>query len=254
MKKPFKFSLLIHVLILLLLILVPMCRTLFKKEKKHEIVTYVSLQEAPSLPEFQPVDEIEIPEPPQPEPPPEPEIAAPIPEPVAKPVAKPKPTSKPKATPRPKPTPKPKPTRRPEIKKSTKKVRRTSDAPKPPARKKASADDIEKLLKQGMSSSSAASAPSDIPAWYYHSVQKELYNRWQQPSGLSASAGSIAQVTIRVTKNGTVSKRTLTRSSGIPILDNSVMQAVNDISKFPALPPSFKNDYTDITVDFELSF
>jgi protein TonB len=249
-KKSFTASAVVHGTVLILLILIPLIMNCRSKKKPHEIKMFVNLQAAPQEPLYHEVDEIEMPDEPEIVEPdiPEPEPPPVIKEPPQEPVPRPKPTARTKPTPRPKPTPK-------KIKVSRQRVRRDDDPPpKPKPRTQLSPDQIEKMLAEGIETSARGQVIDDgIPSWYYSLLTRTMYEKWQQPSGVSAGAGNVTRVTIRVLKNGTITRREITRSSGIPVMDDSVMRAVNSISSVKPLPASFNEDYKDIYIDFELT-
>lgn len=80
-----------------------------------------------------------------------------------------------------------------------------------------------------------------------------MYDVWQQPSGLSASAGLVTTVSIRVARDGSILSRKLVKGSGHSIMDDSVMAAANAVSRLKPLPATFSGKHKDITVYFELT-
>lgn len=201
------------------------------RRKPREITTFVDLQM-----ELPPMVAAVNPTPPPP-PPPEP---APIPMPEPE---KPKPAQ-------PKPAPKPE---KPKVEVSRKIVRRNAPTNAPP---RINQDQIRQMLAKALPDSGRAGAPAseDLAfGWYLALVRNALYEAWNQPSALAGRQGLTTQVALRVRRDGTVAGRTMTRSAGNPLMDQSVMQAVESVASLPALPPGFGGDYKDITVDFELA-
>jgi TonB family protein len=221
-KKYFRLTAVVHVAVVVIIILIPLVLDFIRRRKPHEIVTYVDLQTAiPEPVEAVPVEKVvEPPEPPPPEDIPEP----------------------------PKETPKPK---KKKIEISKKRVRRTAPEPEKP---QLTPEEVKKLLASGIKTTDKpVRVDTELPAWYYALVRQTLYEAWDQPSGVSASAGLVATVTIRVERNGRITRRKLSGATGVAVMDDSVMKAVNSVSKLRALPPSFPRDYKDITIYFELS-
>ncbi|MFH0908891.1 MAG: energy transducer TonB [bacterium] len=119
--------------------------------------------------------------------------------------------------------------------------------------------EIRKLLASGIplgngGGPGTGSAGGEVSAlsWYYALVEATMYEVWEQPSGLS-SAGPPPQVRIRVQRDGTITSRELVRRSGNSLMDDSVMKAVNSISRLKALPSEVDGSYKDITITFELT-
>ncbi len=217
-KKSFKVSALFHGAIIVVLILVPLILDFREKKKPHEMITMIDLSTAmlDQPVTTVPVDKIDIPEPPK-------DI----------------------------PVPKPKPKRK-KIEVSKKKIRR-EDEPKP-KKPQLSPEEIKKLLNAGLKPGKTRPRQADdLPSWYYALVRQAMYDVWQQPGGLSASAGLVTTVSIRVNREGRVLRRKMVKSSGHAIMDESVMTAANTVSQLKALPASFNGKYKDIVVYFELT-
>lgn len=221
MNRRFRRNLLVssavHLALVVLMVLIPALLNWRVRRKPHELITYVDLQ--PPTPEPAAV----APAPAPPPPPPRQEIPEPPKEPAKK-----------------------KP-----IEKSTRRV----PPPATPPPKPLSAEEIRKLLEAGTRPprSSALANTDALPAWYYALVRQTMYDAWAQPGGLSASAGLVTRVEIRVERGGGISRRTLVKPSGNRLMDESVMKAVNSVAQLPPLPPQFPGAYKDITIDFELT-
>ncbi len=261
-KKSLTISSVAHGILLLLVIIVPFILHWCHPAKPRDIVTYIDL-ESGGMPDLsQPVEEVEVQEPEiEPEKPiPDPVIKEkiPVPKPTAKPTARPtaKPTAKPTARATAQPTPKPTP--KPEKKKievNKKRIKRTDETQeKTPLKPKLSKEDIARALGGSVGASGSGQRADDgIPTWYYKEVQQAMFDQWKQPSDLTAAAGKITRVSIRVMKNGSIAKRELVSSSGVPLMDSSVMTAINSVSRMSPLPSSFQGDYKDIIIDFQLT-
>ena len=140
------------------------------------------------------------------------------------------------------------------IQKSTKLVKRPAPQGGTTKKSNLSMEEIRRLLAAGARISDHDSIPDNyVEVGYYQKVRKAMYDAWNQPGGLSASAGLVAEVRIRVTRAGLITQREMTRASGNSMMDESVMSAVNTVSQLPPLPPQFSGAYKDITIQFELT-
>lgn len=166
----------------------------------------------------------ETPPPPAPAPP---EPVAPAPKP---PPPQPKPQPKPPA-PKPKPVP-PKP------------------RPEPPRLRE---QDIKKLLSEAVDIPKNPQQPPLGFDWYYAIIRAVMYDAWAQPSSVSRSAGLTAVVSIRVMRDGSITRRSMVRSSGNSVMDRSVMDAVESVKQLQALPAGMTGAYQDIIINFELA-
>lgn len=212
----------LHAGLILVLIVGPWVASLFRKPKKFDIVTYVDLQmTARQLPDVKPLDN---PVPPKPVkemiPPPKK-----IPEPVKKPKEK-------------------------EFLKSTERIKKTDPNPE----KRLSPEEIKKLLQGGPSPLASNPDPlGALPGWYKSLVRRAMYDAWKQPSQLADISGMVAEVDLRVQRDGSVTRRELTRSSGNTIMDTSVMKAVRSVDRLKPLPPEVPGAYKDLSIDFQLA-
>lgn len=166
-------------------------------------------------------------------------------------VVEPAPPGPPAVAPPPEP-PKdiPEPPKKKEIKKSEKKIKRPDK--KPPL----SQEEIRKLLGGDAKPAKRAGSPVDLgglPAWYYALVRQMMYEAWNQPGGLAATPGMITRVTIRIERDGRITRRQQIGSSGNRVMDDSVMQAVNSVERLKPLPSSYPERYKEIVIDFELT-
>lgn len=133
---------------------------------------------------------------------------------------------------------------------SKKRVKRTPSKPAPEP-SGLTREEIKKVLAARANvDENSASVQSDFPTWYYLLVHDAMHRAWKQPAGLSG-LGVSAQALIRVQRDGSISRRTLIKSSRNRIMDDSVMQAVQSVSRLKALPAQYKGAYKDITVNFQ---
>jgi protein TonB len=211
----------IHGLLILLLLIVPLLFHWLVRPRKKELITYIDMQFAAPPSAVAAV----APAPPAPLPPP-PSRDIPEPPKIKKPA---------------------------EIKKSEKKITRP-DTPPPP--KPMTPEEIRKLLARDLPTTPAPGAvagnPSEL-AWYYELVKQRMYQAWTQPGELSGAAGLQTEVSIRVERDGAIIRREMVRSSGNATMDDSVMKAVQSVSRLKPLPEAIPGRFKDITVVFELS-
>ena len=141
------------------------------------------------------------------------------------------------------------------IKKSVK------NAPK----KQLSENEIKKMLGEGVASSvsplpgvgpgtGAGGGGAPIPfAWYYYQIKLAMYEAWQQPSSLIGKKGLVTTVEIRVQRDGQITAKKIAAPSGNTQMDNSVLRALEAVTRLPELPAGLGGLYKDITIDFELT-
>ncbi|MDZ4198060.1 MAG: TonB C-terminal domain-containing protein, partial [Kiritimatiellia bacterium] len=113
--------------------------------------------------------------------------------------------------------------------------------------------EIERMLAQNLPSRPVSSQPEEIPSWYFGLVKQAFYDIWAQPSGLSASSGLRVDATVRVCRDGSILRRTVTRRSGNSVMDASVQQALDAVNRLRPLPDTFRGAHRDITIAFELT-
>jgi protein TonB len=219
-----------HLALVLLLIIGPLLARLLRPPPKREMITFVELAPLP-------------PAPPPPAPTQEPEQRKPEPHPTPIPE---------------KPPERPKPPEKPKIQVSTNRiVRKPEPQPRPqPQQPELTPEQIRKLLEANIrftpiGTPAAAGTPAtnvtDLTT-YYAAVRDAMYAAWTQPSAVAR--GLRAEVSIRVLRNGAVTQRRLTRSSGSQLMDDSLMQAVNSVSMLRPLPPEVRDPHLDITIEF----
>lgn len=227
-KKTLLITTAVHFAVVLFLVIAPLLARLIRPPKPPEMITFIDLQAMPPAPP--------PPEPrPEPVPPePEPEIEEPKPSPIPE-----KPPDKPKPEP-------------PKIKVNTNRIVRKVDAPpKPsPQQPKLTQEQIRKLLEANIkfSPSGTPSANFSDLSLYYATVRDAMYGAWQQPS--AAARGMRAEASIRVQRNGAVTQRRISRSSGSKLMDDSVLAALNAVARLRPLPADVRDDHLDITIDF----
>ena len=132
-------------------------------------------------------------------------------------------------------------------------------------KKQLSENEIKKMLGEGVASS-VSSLPgvgsgtgtggggTSIPfAWYYNQVKDAMYEAWQQPSSLIGQKGLVTTVEIRVQRDGQITGKKITTPSGNTQMDDSVLRALEAVTRLPTLPAGLGGLYKDISIDFELT-
>jgi len=242
--------------------------------------------EPPPAPELEPPPPPPEPEPPPP--PPEPTTDLVVPKatpPPATPTPTPKPETPKPATPKPTPKPTPRATPKPTPKARPKTTPKKSASPKPSSPKpspKASpgaATSPKPVAKPGTEGSAntptsenagaskgpavgagkgqgtegsgpGAGKPSDF-GWYFASLRDRYYAVWAPPS-VPDSASLVVTLKIRVKRDGTVLGHELVKSSGNSLMDGSVLDAAQQVTKIDPLPPGLGSaDVLDIPINFK---
>jgi TonB family protein len=91
--------------------------------------------------------------------------------------------------------------------------------------------------------------PSEF-GWYYLLIKDAMNRAWMQPSQLQGHLTCV--VFIRIQRDGGITNVWFDRRSGNPVMDDSVVSAVNSVGHIRPLPPGLGNAYVDIPVEFEL--
>lgn len=221
-RRVFWWSVAAHTGIILSLVLFPLIMNCRMRKKPAEIITYVDLQTL-TVPPPEPAPETPVAEPEKP-PPPEP----------------------------PKDIPEPEPVKKKKIEVSKKKIKR-EEMPPPREKPKLTPEEIKKLLAEGAKISSEPVPDLALPAWYFALVRQTMYDHWNQPGELAGAVGMMTRMQFRISRDGSISRVRMIRSSGSKVMDDSVMAAINSVSRLKELPPSYPEPFYDAIVDFELT-
>lgn len=215
-----------------------------------------------------------------PRPAPAPAAVAPSPTPPSNPIPRPAtpsppqpatpPQPKPNPSPTPIPTPTPKPKPAPVKVDLTRTVTRTQTSgsaasPSSPSRAATSttagpsADDIKKRLASRVENSGAAGTSTARPGSPDGNPQADAYNtlirltierNWDKPEIPEALT---TLVRLRILPDGTVRFLSLSQSSGQPLMDQSVLQAIERTPRIPQpLPPGLGSPDYEVTIRFKL--
>jgi len=210
---------------------------------------------------------------------------SPTPTPKLTPTPTPEPTLTPEPTHTPKPTPKPtpqkaKPSPSPKKKKTTPKPtpnekkevaaktandasaqEKSGESEKTSSKKTvkkataAGSGDGETKNAKGSGGSSGsgkgAGAASEF-GWYASMLHDRFYSEWVQPTSVVHSAKLSVLLRIRIEKDGRISNYEIAKSSGNPVVDDSVTAAAARVKQVDPLPAGLGDDYYDVQINFEL--
>lgn len=134
------------------------------------------------------------------------------------------------------------------IERSHTKIRRKSDGK--PSQRQLSQEEIRKLLAKGARAGDHTSIPGDDTR-YFEIVRQTLYKAWAQPSAEEVG-DAVAEVSIRLRRDGQIIDRNMERESGNAVMDASVMEAVNSVQRITGLSSAFLIRHEAITVSFKV--
>lgn len=162
-------------------------------------------------------------------------------------VEAPPPPEPPKPAP-PKPE-QPKPPPRKPIERGKRVVR---DGPQTPARQQLSEAEIKRRLAQGARIGEKDSLPPSEQARFFAVIRNELYAAWDQPP-LSQAGQRPAKVEFSLDGAGRISDIKIVISSGSPLFDASVLEAVRRVGRINGLSATFLRNFPRLDVDFKLT-
>ncbi|MGH8093475.1 MAG: TonB family protein [Chthoniobacterales bacterium] len=193
---------------------------------------------------------------------------APTPKPTPKPTPRPTPKPTPKHKPKPSPTPKKKATPKPKAKPTPNEEEEKTE--KENERKKAIAkaafakekngegkeESSEKSAKKGSGGAggkgSGEGGASEF-GWYGSMLQDRFHSEWIQPTSVIHSADLSVTLRIRIQKSGRISDYSIVKSSGNPVVDDSVSAAAARVKQVDPLPSGLGDDYYDVNINFVLT-
>ena len=239
-------STVVHGLIILVLVLsalVQGCRYRRRKIELMEFTVAVNTAEEAEDPAPPKPDEPAPPRPRDPEPPPPLPLPDRIPEP--KPPDKKPPDKKP-------PDKKP-PDKKPPDKKPIQKGARVVRGPKvPPVRQTLSDEEIKKWLGKRVQIGDKDVLPDSEQALNFALVRDALYGAWDQPVR-SAAGSRPAEAEFSLDSSGRLSAARIIQSSGSPVFDASVIEAIRRVGRIDGLSARFLRSFPRLSVEFKLS-
>jgi TonB family protein len=188
-------------------------------------------------------------------------VATPSPKRIVTPTPVPKASVKPTAKPTAKPTPKKsaeaKATPRPSPKKNATPVeqKKTTDEARKESVKIAPANAESDEGHTNGSSETSGSARSSEFSWYGKMLHDRFYSEWIQPTtSVAVGAKMSALVTIRIERDGRISKFTLVRPSGNVVVDESVAAVAKRVTQVDPLPTGLAGGaFYEVNINFELN-
>jgi protein TonB len=113
--------------------------------------------------------------------------------------------------------------------------------------------DEQKPREQAPSGSTKITA-GKVADYYLTMLQGKITRNWKQPSARFTGGDEITvRVSFTVLRNGDLTGLKVARASGWSTVDQSALQAVRSSAPFGALPPTYKDDRLDVTIDFTVT-
>ena len=99
---------------------------------------------------------------------------------------------------------------------------------------------------------SGAGGASEV-GWYGNMLHDRFYSEWVQPTSVVHSARLSVLLRIRIQKDGRISEYSIAKSSGNPVVDDSVKAAAARVKQVDPLPSGLGDAYYDVNINFELN-
>ena len=188
------------------------------------------------------------PTPPKPEPIPEPKKPAALPEPKdVIPIEPPKKKEKPDPPKPPEPTPFQKGKR---VELPPDKKQPDFSKLKPVTEKQLTKAEIEKLLRDGVKPGVRNQVPPNEASRCFSLIKQALYDAWAQPG--AGGGNPVATLEIRLDSTGRIISYQITKTSGNPHFDQTVLKAAAACQPIRGLSLGFLKQYERLTVEFRL--
>jgi protein TonB len=111
----------------------------------------------------------------------------------------------------------------------------------------------EKPAQQQPSGSTKITA-GKVADYYLTVLQGKITRNWKQPSARFTGGDAITvRVSFTILRNGDITGLKVARASGWSTVDQSAIQAVRSSAPFGALPPTYRDDRLDVTIDFTVT-
>jgi TonB family protein len=90
--------------------------------------------------------------------------------------------------------------------------------------------------------------------WYHELIHDRFFSQWEQPTSIFEQDKSfVCTVKIQIKRDGTIASAEIVRPSGNPLMDQSVLAALNRVTRIDALPTGLgTSDSYTININFEL--
>ncbi|MCM8759982.1 MAG: TonB C-terminal domain-containing protein [Candidatus Omnitrophica bacterium] len=89
-----------------------------------------------------------------------------------------------------------------------------------------------------------------IPLEYLENMKRIIQKKWKLPEERNYSL--TAYVSFRVKRDGTITDVFIEQGSGVKAFDESALKAIREIERIQPLPITYKQDYLDVTVKFNM--
>jgi len=119
--------------------------------------------------------------------------------------------------------------------------------------------DVWQSMQAGSGSQTAMSAGGPggetFPhAWYLTLIQNKITLAWKEPARqMIERSHATAIVSFIITRDGKIEKTQLISSSGMSLLDQSALEAVNSASPLPPLPNNYREGTLQVRIRFGLT-
>jgi protein TonB len=150
------------------------------------------------------------------------------------------------------PEPRPEPEKKPEVKKEPEPVKQETPVEQPARAEEPPAEETAAEVPT-VTGPAVQGTDVDFPfAWYLAQVQGQIARNWDPRQGNFRSRSVVfCVVHFTINKNGTVSRITITQSSGVGVFDREAQRAVQS-SRMPPLPPGFASPTLGVSMKFNL--
>jgi hypothetical protein len=122
---------------------------------------------------------------------------------------------------------------------------------KNPKDKPLSEAEIRRLLLLGARAGDRNSIPPDEESRCFAFIKRAFNDAWAQPS-YDEVGDAVAQIEVRLQKDGSIFGVRLVKKSGNSVLDDSVLQAATSVKRIEGLTSSFLGKYDQVTIDFKV--
>jgi TonB family protein len=105
----------------------------------------------------------------------------------------------------------------------------------------------------GTGKGGAAGTASEF-GWYHELIHDRFFSQWEQPTSIFEQDKSfVCTVKIQIKRDGAIASAEIIRSSGNPLMDQSVLDALNRVTRIDALPSGLGTGETySVNINFEL--
>ena len=111
--------------------------------------------------------------------------------------------------------------------------------------------EIPKIKSKDFISSQISSGKleTEIPTWYIELLKKKIEENWSPKEFL---LGLSTIVSFRIYKEGKIENIVIEKSSGYKNFDNSILEAIKSVKKWPEFPKEINDRYLEIIIEFKM--